>query len=76
MDKKTKVLGGVLAGIALGAVVAMVLSSDKKSKLKDKIEDWMCDAFNKSKDKFNSFAESAKSEIKKAADETAAKVKV
>jgi gas vesicle protein len=76
MDKRSKILGGVLAGVALGAVVAMILSSDKKSGLKDKINDWVCDAIDRSKDKINSFAETARTEVKKAADETASKVKV
>ncbi len=76
MDKNTKILGGILAGVALGAVVAMVLASDKKSGLKDKINDWVCDAIDRSKEKFNSFAETARSEVKKAADEAASKVKV
>lgn len=76
MTKETKILAGVLAGVAVGALVAMLFSSDKEEDVKSKVGDWLCDAVGKSKDKFNDLTESARHEVKKAADHAASKVKI
>jgi gas vesicle protein len=52
MTRQTKIVTGVLAGAALGTAIALILMSDKNNDLKQKANEWLCDLFDKSKDKF------------------------
>ena len=51
MTRQTKIVTGVLAGAALGTAIALILMSDKNNDLKQKANEWLCDLFDKSKDK-------------------------